>query len=48
MIDYTRPDENFRERQKQARVEINKLDAGVIHDQWAGATNISSAKLFQF
>ena len=29
----TRPDEDFRERQKQARVEINKLDADVIHDE---------------
>ena len=33
MSNHTRPDEDFRERQKQARVEINKIDAGVIHDE---------------
>ncbi|MFK5981076.1 MAG: class I SAM-dependent methyltransferase [Rhizobiaceae bacterium] len=33
MNDPTRPDEDFREKQKQARVEINKLDADVIHDE---------------
>ncbi|PCI04481.1 MAG: methyltransferase type 11 [Hyphomicrobiales bacterium] len=28
-----RPDEDFREKQKQARVEINKLDADRVHDE---------------